>query len=64
MVRQDSRQPVDDLEALAQARFGALSQAELALLRAAPKGEVAFCGPSCFLADEANLISAVIPARR
>jgi hypothetical protein len=64
MVAQDSRRPVDDLLALAQAHFPALSQAELTLLHAAPKGEVAWCGPSCCLADEANLISAVIPARR
>src|SRR6266849_4368870 len=35
-----------DLEQLAEARFGPLSQAEINLLRAAPKGETAYCGPS------------------
>src|SRR5712692_7970549 len=35
-----------DLEQRAQARFGPLSQAEINLLRAAPKGETAYCGPS------------------
>ena len=54
MVAQDSRQPVNDLEALAQARFPELSQAELKLLRAAPKGEVAWCGPSAKDDDPAN----------
>jgi hypothetical protein len=44
MVAEGSRRPVDDLEVLAQARFPELSQAELKLLRAAPKGEVAWCG--------------------
>jgi hypothetical protein len=53
-VTQDSRRPVDDLEALAQARFPSLSQAELKLLRAAPKGEVAWCGPSAKYDDPAN----------
>jgi hypothetical protein len=53
-VAEGSRQPVDDLEALAQARFAPLSQAELKLLRAAPKGEVAFCGPSAKDDDPAN----------
>jgi hypothetical protein len=46
MVAEGSQRPVDDLEALAEAHFGPLSQAELKLLRAAPKGEAAFCGPS------------------
>jgi hypothetical protein len=54
MVAEDSRQPVDDLEVLAQARFAPLSQAELKLLRAAPKGEVAWCGPSAKDDDPAN----------
>ena len=35
-----------DLEQLAEARFGPLSVAETKLLRAAPKGEIAYCGPS------------------
>lgn len=39
------RQPAD-LEQLAEARFGPLSVAEIKLLRAALKGETAYCGPS------------------
>src|ERR1022692_3896460 len=35
-----------DLEALAHKRFGELSEAELRLLQAAPKGDTAVCGPS------------------
>jgi len=54
MVAEGSRQPVDDLEGRGQARFGELSQAELKLLRAAPKGVVAFCGPSAKDDDPAN----------
>ncbi len=34
------------LEQLARAQFGRLSAAELKLVRAAPKGEIAYCGPS------------------
>jgi hypothetical protein len=54
MVAEGSGQPVDNLEALARARFGDLSQAELKLLRAAPKGEMAWCGPSAKNDDPAN----------
>jgi hypothetical protein len=54
MVAKSSRHPADDLEALARARFPDLSQAELKLLRAAPKGEVAWCGPSDKDDDPAN----------
>jgi sRNA-binding regulator protein Hfq len=54
MVAEGSRQPVNDLEVLAQARFAPLSQAERKLLRAAPKGEVAWCGPSAKDDDPAN----------
>jgi hypothetical protein len=43
-----------DLETLARERFGGLSNAELALLRAAPKGEVAVCGPTDRDDDLAN----------
>jgi len=34
------------LEELAEPRFGTLSDAEKELLRAAPKGEIAYCGPN------------------
>jgi hypothetical protein len=54
MMPKGSGRPVDDLEALARARFPDLSQAELKLLRAAPKGEVAWCGPSRKDDDPAN----------
>jgi len=43
-----------DLEDLARARFDDLSDAELKLLRAAPKGEWAVCGPSANDGDAAN----------
>jgi hypothetical protein len=35
-----------DLEQLARERFGPLNLAEIRLLRAAPTGEIAYCGPS------------------
>jgi hypothetical protein len=54
MVAEGSQRPAGDLETLAQARFPALSQAEVTLLRAAPKGEVAWCGPSAKDDDPAN----------
>jgi hypothetical protein len=54
MMPEGSGRPVDDLEALAQARFPDLTQAELKLLRAAPKGETASCGPSDKDDDPAN----------
>ena len=43
-----------DLEDLARARFEDLSDAELKLLRAAPKGELAVCGPNAEDDDAAN----------
>jgi hypothetical protein len=36
----------DSLERLARDRFGVLSVAEFKLVRAAPKGEIAYCGPN------------------
>jgi hypothetical protein len=53
-MAEPSQQQVVDLVASAQARFPDLSQAELKLLRAAPKGEVAWCGPSPNDDDPAN----------
>jgi hypothetical protein len=53
-MAEGSGRAVDDLEALARARFPDLSQAELKLLRAAPRGEVAWCGPSDKDDDPAN----------
>lgn len=44
MPDSDVQQP--DLEQLAVARFGPLSSAEINLVRASPKGETAYCGPS------------------
>jgi sRNA-binding regulator protein Hfq len=43
-----------DLEALARARFTKLTAAEIKLLQAAPKGEVAVCGPTMNDDDPAN----------
>ena len=43
-----------DLEALARSRFGELSEAEQRLLRAAPMGEIAYCGPTEDNSDPAN----------
>ena len=43
-----------DLETLARARFTELSAAEIKLLQAAPKGEVAVCGPNRNNDDPAN----------
>jgi hypothetical protein len=43
-----------DLEALARARFTELTAAEIKLLRHAPKGEVAVCGPNMNPDDPAN----------
>ncbi len=45
---------VPDLETLARAHFKDLTEAELKLLRAAPKGEVAVCGPNDDEEDPAN----------
>ncbi len=46
--------PTDDLEKLARSRFDELSKAELQLLHSAPKGEIAYCGPSKNDVDSAN----------
>ncbi len=43
-----------DLEGLARARFTELTAAEIKLLQAAPKGEVAVCGPNSKNDDPAN----------
>jgi len=43
-----------DLESLARPRFGDLTRAEKQLLRAAPKGDIASCGPSNIANDPAN----------
>jgi hypothetical protein len=40
--------------ALAGLRFGALSEAELRVLRAVPRGDVAYCGPSEEYRDPSN----------
>jgi len=45
-VANSSQATRDDLEPLARARFGKLSEAELKLLRAAPHGNTAVCGPN------------------
>ena len=44
----------DDLKTLAHARFGDLTEAEVKLLRAAPKGDMAWCGPSAGKENPAN----------
>src|SRR5258708_1314395 len=44
----------DDLVALARARFGDMSAAEKKLLEAAPKGDLAVCGPNDKWDDSAN----------
>jgi hypothetical protein len=43
-VTEKSATHADDLETLATSQFGKLSEAELRLVRAAPRGEVAYCG--------------------
>ncbi len=54
MVGGGSPRQLGDLLTLARARFGGLGQAEVNLLEAAPRGEVARCGPSDRLDDPAN----------
>jgi hypothetical protein len=54
MMPEGPGRSVDDLVALAQARFPDLSEAELKLLREAPEGEMAWCGPSRKDDDPAN----------
>ena len=49
-----SEPPVDNLESLARSRFGDLSEAELRLLRSAPMGDTAQCGPSADGGHPAN----------
>ncbi len=46
IVATSLRRGTDNLEGLARAQFGELSEAERRLLQAAPKGGFAFCGPS------------------
>src|SRR6266478_73753 len=50
----DTAEHANDLEALVPQRFGKLSEAEKRLLRAAPKGEGAMCGPNFDDKDPAN----------
>src|SRR5215469_1592021 len=46
MAGDDLQGPGGSIEQLVRARFGNLSAAELKLVRAAPNGEIAYCGPS------------------
>jgi hypothetical protein len=46
--------PPANLEKLSESRFDSLSGAEIKLLRAAPKGETAYCGPSKDDSDASN----------
>jgi len=45
-MAEESPEHSGDLETLAHKRFGELSEAELRLLHAAPKGDTAMCGPN------------------
>jgi sRNA-binding regulator protein Hfq len=54
MAEKPSELQGKDLVALARARFGDLSAAELKLLEAAPKGELAICSPSADPDNPAN----------
>jgi hypothetical protein len=54
MAAQPSPNRADEFFGLARAQFSPLSDAEEKLLRAAPKGEVAWCGPSRSRDDPAN----------
>ena len=53
-MAEDSASQVNDLEAVARSRFGELSEAEQRLMRATPKGEFAYCGPSKSDTDPTN----------
>lgn len=53
-MAEDSASQANDLEPVARSHFGELSEAERRLLRAAPKGEFATCGPNASDSDPAN----------
>ncbi len=54
MAAPPSPVPDDELLKMAEGKFAPLSNAEVKLLRAAPKGEVAVCGPNIDEDDPAN----------
>jgi len=54
MAAPPSSVPEDELFKLAEGKFAPLSEAEKRLLRAAPKGEVAVCGPNFDEKDPEN----------
>jgi hypothetical protein len=55
--------PISPLEQLADSYFPNLSECEKNLLRNAPVGEIAFCGPTHSLADRVPDESAALPQK-